>query len=111
MTTTRTIATDTGPDVQPQTLRVTLDGTIYQLALQYNERMEVWRLDILDAAGAVLAAGLQVRNAGPPINGAISTRGDLPNGLLWALASSLPGADAGLEELGARVQLAYSEAA
>ena len=101
------IPTETGSEVAPQTLRVVLDGTAYQLALQYNARYAVWRCDIQDDAGNAIAAGLAVRNAGIPVNGAVFGRRGFPIGALLAIASAQGGSDADNSELGGRVLLTY----
>ena len=105
-----TIPTLTGDAAEPQVLRVTLGGTAFQLTLRYNDRAGCWRMDIADDTGTALASGLAVRNSGLPINGAVFGHQGFPSGLLLALATALPGVDANLDELGARVILAYQEA-
>lgn len=107
---TYTIPTDTGEQVQPQVLRCTLDGVAYQLTLRWNERAGLWRMDIADGSGAVLAAGLAVRNAGVPVNASIYRREGLPAGLFSAVPTDLPGVDADVSELGLRVVLTYMDA-
>jgi len=107
MSTAFVIPTDTGDFVQPQVLRVVLDGTAFQLLLQFNARFAAWRCDIADDSGAVLASGLPVRNAGVPVNGAIWGRQGFPLGALLAVASAAIGTDADNSELGGRVLLTY----
>lgn len=108
---TSTIPTDTGEQVQPQVLRCTLDGTAYQLTLRWNERAQLWRMDIADASGTVLVAGLAVRNAGLPVSASIYRREGLPPGLFTAVPTDQPGVDADVSELGLRVVLTYMDAA
>lgn len=102
-----TIPTDTGPETQPQVMRVTLDGSVFQLYIRYNERAGMWRLDVQDDTGVTLAAGLSMRNAGIPANGAVLGLEGLPPGILSAIPLADRTVDAGLEELGARVLLTY----
>ena len=104
------IPTNTGPDTTPQVVRVILDGTAWQIGLRFNGRAGMWRCDIANDSGTVLAAGLSLRNAGIPANGCIFGRAGFPPGLLLALASADPATDANAEELGARVLLAYAAA-
>lgn len=108
---TYTIPTDTGEQVQPQVLRCTLDGAAYQVALRWNERAALWRMDLLDGSGNVLAAGLAVRNAGVPVNACIYRKEGLPGGLFSAVPTDTPGTDADVSELGLRVVLTYMDAA
>lgn len=108
---TLTIPTDSGEQVQPQVLRCNFDGVPYQLTLRWNERAGLWRMDIADVSGNVLAAGLAVRSAGLPITTALYRREGLPPGLFVAVPTSDAGSDAGVEELGLRVVLTYVEQA
>jgi hypothetical protein len=103
------IPTDTGPETQPQVLRVTLDGAVFQLYLRYNSRAGMWRMDVQDDAGTTLAAGLSMRNAGLPANGCIANLEGLPAGLLLAQPVTDASTDADLEELGGRVLLVYQQ--
>ena len=104
------IATDVGEQVQPQVLRVVLDGTAYQLSLQYNDRFGMWRCSVADDTGAAIASGLAVRNAGIPVTGAVYRRQGFPLGLLMAIASAAVGVDPDNSELGGRVLLTYQSA-
>lgn len=104
---TYVIPTETGPDTEPQVLRTTLDGQVFQLSIRYNTRAAMWRMDLLDDSGAALAAGLSLRNAGIPANGALLFQRGYPQGMLAAVPSDTSTEDAGLEELGARVLLTY----
>lgn len=108
---TYTIPTLTGTAAEPQVLRVTLGGIVYQITLRYNDRAGCWRMDLADDTGNALAAGLAVRNSGLPINSALFGHQGFPAGLLLALPTALPGTDANLDELGARVLLLWEEAA
>lgn len=103
------IATNTGPDTQPQVLRVTLDGAVFQLYVRYNSRAGMWRMDVQDDAGTTLAAGLSLRNAGMPATGCVLGQEGMPEGLLLAVPVTDAGTDANLEELGARVLLMYQQ--
>jgi hypothetical protein len=103
------IPTLTGPETTPQVLRVTLDGEVYQLAIRYNERAAMWRMDIRNDSGTALASGLSLRNAGLPANLCVFRLDGLPKGLLLASPTTTSTADAGLEELGGRVLLTYQQ--
>ena len=103
------IPTDTGPETEPQVLRVTLDGAVFQVYLRYNSRAGMWRLDVQDDAGTTLAAGLSLRNAGIPANGCVLGLEGLPAGLLLAQPVTDAATDANLEELGGRVLLTYQQ--
>jgi hypothetical protein len=105
------IPTDTGPETQPQVLRATLDGQVFQLFIRYNSRAGMWRMDVQDDAGTTLAAGLSLRNCGIPANGCILGQEGLPAGLLLAQPVTDAATDANLEELGGRVLLTYQQIA
>lgn len=103
------LPTDTGPNTQPQVLRTTLDGQVFQIYIRYNSRAGMWRMDLQDDAGTTLAAGLSLRNAGIPANGCIINLQGFPAGLLLAVPVTDAKTDANLEELGARVLLMYQQ--
>lgn len=101
------IPTDTGPETEPQVLRVTLDGQVFQLYIRYNSRAGMWRLDLQDDSGTTLASGLSLRNAGIPANGCVLFLEGLPAGIISAIPLADRTVDANAEELGARVLLMY----
>lgn len=87
---------------------VSLEGREYTLGFRWNIRGACWVLDIGDAAGAPILAGVRVRvrsflNDFPGIVG-------LPPGRLIAVDSSNQDLDPGLTDLGARVLILYATA-
>ena len=100
------IPTQNGPDAGPQLSRVVLSGQAYQLRLGWNERAALWSVDVLDTSGAALAGSLPV-SCGPAVNGPVYGQQGFPAGILMATPTTADDGDAGLEELGARVVLAY----
>lgn len=108
---TLVIPTDTGDNVAPQVLSITLDGKQYQLTVRYNDRAGYWRIDVADNSGAALMSGLCVRNAGLPVNGSQVAQSGKLGGMLFAVPTSEPGRDADNSELGSRVLLTYVDAA
>ena len=48
--------------------KTTLEGTVYQFNLRYNERFERWILDILTSAGEDLVSGVPLLIGEPLLN-------------------------------------------
>lgn len=101
------IPTSTRQDRPHYTQRTTLDGTTYVLALNWNGREKRWMLSIRAADGTPIAEGLKVV-IGWPLNRHV--RGG-PPGMLWAVDTTGAGTDPGLQDLGSRVRLIYTDAA
>lgn len=84
---------------------VELDRVSYQLRLRWNPRLEVWVLDVLDADGAQLAAGVRVV-VNVPLLDRLGYEG-LPAGTLIPIDTSDQDLDAAFGDLGRRVVLLY----
>lgn len=107
---TISILSDTdGKPVAFQTLRVDLDGSLYQLALRWNARLG-WVLDVSDVSGAVLVAGIVLVSNRRLLRRHRYVPGLPPGDLMAAdLTGSIP--LAGFEDLGSVVELVYFTAA
>lgn len=92
----------TRTDSDNYTLTVTLEGTAYDLTLEWSYRASCWTLSI---AGVV--DGLAVR-VGYPLLVGVPTAGR-PPGDLVAFDTAGQDLDPGLTDLGARVLLLYQE--
>lgn len=89
--------------------RVTLDGVVYLLELQWNGREGRWYLHLFDAEGSPIALGMKLI-----ANARIGFRtrdARAPGGLFVVLDRSGSGRNPGIDELGARVVLTYRDAA
>jgi Domain of unknown function (DUF6983) len=47
-------------DIYSYTQKTAIEGIVYTLGLRYNARMERWVLDIMDASGVMLLAGVKL---------------------------------------------------
>jgi hypothetical protein len=101
------IPTDPG-DAAPYSMQVALDGAVYTLGLRWNARAGLWFLDVATADGVAVCCGEPVVNGYPLLSRHKDAR--LPPGVLRAVASIRPEEDAGVDDLGARVALVYTEA-
>lgn len=104
------VPTETGPDVEPYSQRVLLDGTPYRLGFRWNDRASVWAFSISTEADDLLCGPISIRN-GFPLTAQFRTIAGMPQGHFFAWAQTEPERDAGADELGGRVVLYYQEAA
>lgn len=87
-------------------LSVELDGKTYRFDFRWNPRCEQWIINVLDGGGGALVQGVRcVINV--PLLQRFGPREDLPPGMLMFVDSSGAQLDAGLTDLGSRVQLFY----
>lgn len=89
-------------------LQVTLDGAVYTLEFRWNTRDAAWYMDVKTAAGDPVVSGRRIVIDFPL--GQRSRDPRRPPGTFVALDSSGKGAEPGIGDLGARVQLIYFEA-
>ena len=97
---------------ETQTLETpSLDGTVYRLALRWNEHLESYVMDVETVDGTVLLAGRPLTIDYDLLEGYRLTSLLIPAGQLIALDTGLKGEDCGKGDLGGRVRLIYVEAA
>ena len=84
-----------------------LEGRTYGFELRYNERDAGWYLSLYTGDGEPLLSGRRVLLGAPLLARTRDLR--LPPGELEAIDTAGEGQEAGLGELGARVQLLYTE--
>jgi len=87
---------------------ITLEGTTYRLEFMYNERAAGWFLTVRDEIGAVLLAGRRLVIGFPLVRPRFQDP-RLPPGTFLALDLEGKGQEAGPDDLGNRVVLAYVE--
>jgi hypothetical protein len=90
------------PDVQ---FGVTLESTHYTMHVYWNDRDVAWYFDIFDPGGAAIAYGIKIvlgAQLGKNCNAAPFT-----TGVFMAFDTSGQELDAGIDDLGTRVQLYY----
>jgi len=102
------IPTSTREDVSSYTQRTALDGTEYVIAFDWNDREQHWYMDIADREGVAIATGIKVVCDWPLLRRCVDGRA--PAGAIIAIDQSGSGADPGLTDLGARVELLYLDA-
>jgi len=103
------IPIDVGVDAEPFEQVLTLDGLPYVFRYRWAERAAAWSLDVFDGADTALVAGVPLLIGADLLRQHNDPR--LPAGSLVVVDTSSSGAEAGMLELGGRVQLYYAEAA
>jgi hypothetical protein len=84
-----------------------LDGATYSLRFRWNEREGAWFMDVGNDAGTPIRTGIKVV-VGWPLTARFADDG-LPPGQFFAVDTSGSDTDPGLQELAARVVIAYME--
>lgn len=88
--------------------RVDLEAATYVIGLRFNERANLWFLDIMDADGNPIVMGTPLQSNLDLIKRFKDVR--LPGGRFTAVDSSGQNQDATVETLGEVVRLLYDEA-
>lgn len=89
--------------------RYTLDGSVYIVTYQYNQREGRWTLDLADVDGVAIVSGVALVPAWGLLD--LVTDARRPPGSLMLLGPSGDSTIPGLSELGVLVRLYYYEAA
>lgn len=97
------------PDVEFQALQVELTGVTFGLEFRWNERAAAWFVSLFNADGQGLLSSRRI-NVGAPVWLRKRTR-EMPAGQLVAIDTAGRDEEAGLADLGRRVQMLYFEAA
>ena len=106
---TFTIPTSSGEDAEPNyTLEVELDGVLFRLELLFNSRQQTWFMNLLDANGTMLRAGLPLLSGWPPL--IRMSQISRPDGQIMAVAVAGDIDAADLQQLGLDVLLTYTGA-
>lgn len=90
--------------------KVALDGVMYVLAFHWNERMELWVMDIKDTNGGELLMGLPLLADGPVNGSFIGTVPGAPLGAFYIVDEAGLGRVPDHDNFGNGVTLVYSEA-
>ena len=96
-------------DIPHQEFNVTLDGTSYTFEVRWSAREEAHYLDISTEDNSKIVAGMKLALGVVIGSRAVDER--MPPGLLWCVDTSLQYDEAGEQDMGARVQLRYMNAA
>ena len=85
-----------------------LDGRRYRFDYRYSQRADCWYFDLYDAQDVELVRGVKIVLGVPLLRKVASV--DKPPGSLVAIDTSSTGTEPGLNDLGSRVLLTYTEA-
>lgn len=100
-----TVALPLRPSNPSYRVGVALSGEQYVFAVRWNARDEAWYLDVLAADGTKLRTGIRVV-LGTLLGGRV-VLDTFPPGVLQAVDLTNAGREAGLDDLGDRVQIYY----
>lgn len=104
------ITIPTRGDLGAYTQQTDLDGTVFQLDFHFNERWFRWVMDISDADGALLLAGIPLLEGFPLTTKFIGRIPGFPPGEFLVLDESGRGRNPDRDILGGDVKLFYREA-
>jgi Domain of unknown function (DUF6983) len=93
-------------DTPHYVMNVLLQSVIFQLQFDWNDRASRWYLQVNDATGAVICGGWPLL-VGRAFMGSVVTNLARPNGDFVPIDTTKKDIEAGLTDLGGRVQLYY----
>lgn len=96
-------------DIYAYTQKTTIEGVVYTLGLRYNARMERWVLDIMDAAGTMLLAGVKMLVNYPVTRRFIGRVAGLPEGHFMVVDETGQARNPTQDNLGDDIKLIYVE--
>lgn len=94
-------------DLEYYDYQTDLEGNLYTLEFYWNSRSGYWFLSVYDVDGNPIVSGRKVVLGAPLLGRAERVAG--PPGVLMAFDTSGTDEEAGVADLGARVQLIYFE--
>lgn len=94
-------------DIPFYTLRIELEGVLYILNIRYNERMDLWAMDILNDEELPVVSGVLLLTGVPLLNNIVKE--GLPPGDFFLLDRQDNDRNATRELLGDEVNLFYRE--
>lgn len=86
---------------------ITLDGKIYNLSFSWNDRTELWTMDILDETGKDLLLGVSMFTNWDLIGRFRSS--ELPEKKFFCVDTAGEGKNPGIDDFGSRVILVYGD--
>ncbi len=101
----RTIPTRT--DLANYRQTVELDGVVFEMAFEFNDRDGHWYFDLGDEAGVILRHGIKVVTNFPLLRQ--DAQRARPPGDIMAIDPSAADFDAGISDLGGAILLTYIE--
>jgi len=96
-------------DIYAYTQKTTIEEVVYTLGLRYNARMERWVLDIMDAAGEMLLAGVKLLINYPLTRRFVGSIEGLPEGHFMIVDETGQERNPTRDDLGDDIKLIYVE--
>lgn len=93
------------PSVPLYQVSTTLEGVQYVFDVRWNGRARAWYFDISTEDGSVIQRAVKVVLGAPLAKRVADAR--MPPGVLFAIDTTDTGTEAGLNDLGTRVQVQY----
>ena len=97
----------TRTDIGNYDFKISLDGSVFGISFVFNSREEFWYFDLTDSTGNAIRSGIKVVLGIPLLR--LMAQTSRPLGEPIAVGPSGDAMEAGLEDLGDRVLLAYVE--
>jgi len=95
--------------VYSYTQKTTIESVVYTLGLRYNARMERWVVDIMDAAGNMLLAGVKLLINLPLTRRFVGTLEGFPEGQFMIVDETGQERNPTRDDLGDDIKLIYVE--
>jgi len=96
-------------DIYAYTQKTTIEGAVYTLGLRYNARMERWVLDVMNAAGEMLLAGVKLLINYPLTHRFVGSIEGLPEGHFMIVDETGQERNPTRDDLGDDIKLIYVE--
>lgn len=94
-------------DLKSYEFTIELDGSVFTLRFKFNERGDLWTMDIADAQNVDILNGIALQTNIDLTNDVVKS--DLPLGSFILIDESGQDRDPGSEDLGNDIKLLYSE--
>jgi len=89
--------------------QTTLDGLVYNITINYNERRDRWQMSIADSQNDPIISGIPLLLNVSLLGQYVDSR--LPPGVLFVMAPNEDNNEAGINDLGTRIKLFYQDLA
>lgn len=96
-------------DLPAYTQEVVLSGSVYQIGISYNARMQRWLMDIMDSTGAMMLAGIPLLVSFPLTDQYIGRIAGFPTGQFIVIDETGAERNPTRDTLGVDIKLIYAE--
>ena len=103
-----TIKLPTRSDFKRYSFKSNLDGRLFELGFEFNERSDRWQMSISDSGGNLIVGGVPLLTNRIP-NLPFSNKSELPPGAFFVLDETNKGTNPGVNSLGNTHNLYYQE--